>query len=93
MRVGVETFCAPFGGAALEVGDLLNTDGELRFPSILGNVDIFAVEDFVDGVGTVVGFSQRCAVKPKRMMSPLARRLKKVLNNLETHLQAVPSLT
>ena len=53
VRVGIQAVGAALGAAALEVRDLLNAYIELRLPLVFGNIDIFAVEDFVDRVGTV----------------------------------------
>jgi hypothetical protein len=94
MCVCVEAHGAPIGAAALEVGDLLDARIEFRLPRIFWDVDIFAVEYIVDGVGTT-----RCVSNwsfEQAMMSLVATRYvgsnKSYAPREKSHLQAVSSL-
>lgn len=53
--VGSQALGAAFGRTALQIGDLLDAHAELGLPLLLRYLDIFAVEDLVDGVGAVNG--------------------------------------
>jgi hypothetical protein len=61
VRVGIQAVGPALGATALEVGDLLDADIEFRLPLVLWDIDIFAVEDLIDRVGTVGRVSARCA--------------------------------
>ena len=93
MCVGIQAVGAALGAAALEVGNLLNAYIELRLPLVFGDIDIFAVEDFVDRVGAVWSrVSARCAssVMMSRRVAMWGRDKK--LKEQKNHLHAVPSL-
>jgi hypothetical protein len=53
VRICSQAFSATLGAAALEIANLLNACMELGFPSIFGDIDIFAVEYSVDGISAV----------------------------------------
>lgn len=54
MCVCTQAFGTTFCAAALQIADLLYSRIELRFPSILGHVHVFAVQDVVDRVCAVI---------------------------------------
>lgn len=70
MCICIETFCAPFRAAALEVCNLLDTDIELGLPRILWDVDVFAVENLVYGIRAVVEVVLAPSPSSDAMMSP-----------------------
>jgi hypothetical protein len=53
MRIGIQTFGPAFSTAALPIDNLLDAIAELRLPSVRRKVVVLAIEDVVDGVGTV----------------------------------------
>jgi hypothetical protein len=53
MHVDVQTVGPAFSAAALAIDDLLDDGMELGFPCVRRKVDVFVVEEVVDGVGTV----------------------------------------
>jgi hypothetical protein len=74
---------------------------KLRLPRIFRNVDIFAVENIVDGGGTVQANVSTCWLSSGRSDDVIRRDLqcgeanspqKKLCAALDTHLHAVPSL-
>lgn len=75
MCIGIQALGTPFGAAALQICNLLDARVELRFPSILWNFNIFAVEYVFNGVGAVRPLCQRIvreSWEAKAMMSPVA---------------------
>ena len=95
MRVSDQALAATFGAAALEVRDLLHTNGELRLPRVFGDVDVFAVENLVDGVGAVQQQISAQFASGEDDVTDNEFALwddQKVARNAKTHLQAVPSL-
>jgi hypothetical protein len=93
VRVGIQAVGPALGATALEVGDLLDAYIEFRLPLVLWDIDIFAVEDLIDRVGTVGRVSARCAsgVMMSHSESQCGERTKSC-ESKKTHLQAVPSL-
>lgn len=52
--IGGKALSTAFGGATLQVGNLLDAQAELRLPLLFRYLNIFAVEDLIDGVSAVV---------------------------------------
>lgn len=105
VRIGYETLRASLGAAALKICDLLDAHIELRLPRIFWDIHIFAVENFVNGIGAANIWCQcmtmkvgdviacgtlGCGVANTKKKQPPKKRL---WLKFKTYLQAVPSLT
>jgi hypothetical protein len=88
MCIGIQALCAAICAAAFGIADLLHACVELCFPGRFGDLSIFAVDDIVDGVGAGKRALAHCSRK-KHDVTCLATQ---VLEECQTHLQAVPSL-